>query len=436
MTCLGGCHDPAGDNAPTVAVVTPNSLPRCPVRRSMRSLIVAMLCLTLGVDTAKACWLWRHRGRQNHCRPAVHCPPPCPTTRCDTVGTACGEAVEPAAIWQPVAIAAATAPSECPCETPAEFEAMTRATEPVQAAPAADATAAPESPVVHGATLLVDAPPTLPPGPPAAPELEPEPTPDQRPVSVLATTPAQPMPPADAAVPAAEPPKTIAPASNEQPAAEPAAAPLALELPSTTPPMPAAPVESLAVAPPVAPPEPNLFDLYDDEAAAAKNAPAADTSDAVVPVPDARPARPADAAPQGEPEMVESDSAAPPAGTPAPSADTPRPADGDAAPADAAPAEEAGEQPAAPAPADATADASRRVAREPLRRWSDVTGSHSTQGWLVAVAADRVRILKLNGRHTTIGIAALSAADREYVTAVGERLADLAPDTATATAGL
>jgi len=69
------------------------------------------------------------------------------------------------------------------------------------------------------------------------------------------------------------------------------------------------------------------------------------------------------------------------------------------------------------------AEAAVTVPNEPMRRWTNDTGTHHTQGWLVEVRADRVRILKVNGRHTTVLTESLSAADRDYVSAVGDRLA-------------
>ena len=47
------------------------------MRRSIHALIVSLLCLTLFVDTAKACWHRRHRSRSHAtCRP-VTCPSSC-----------------------------------------------------------------------------------------------------------------------------------------------------------------------------------------------------------------------------------------------------------------------------------------------------------------------------------------------------------------------
>jgi hypothetical protein len=74
-----------------------------------------------------------------------------------------------------------------------------------------------------------------------------------------------------------------------------------------------------------------------------------------------------------------------------------------------------------------------------MRHWSNDSNTHHTQGWLVEVRTDRVRILKVNGRHTTVLTESLSAADRDYVSAVGARLAAERQDTSPApmaTAGL
>ena len=108
-----------------------------------------------------------------------------------------------------------------------------------------------------------------------------------------------------------------------------------------------------------------------------------------------------------------------------------KPTDGDSETAEeAAPAEEpAAEEADAASEAAAEqveadpAEAAVTVPDEPMRRWSNDSNTHHTQGWLVEVRADRVRILKVNGRHTTVLTESLSAADRDYVSAVGDRLA-------------
>ena len=77
----------------------------------------------------------------------------------------------------------------------------------------------------------------------------------------------------------------------------------------------------------------------------------------------------------------------------------------------------------APVPAPVNEDPFSALPSEPVRRWFDDSGSHDTVGQLVEVHPDRVRIRKLNGRFTTVAISRLSAADQNYVTATGERLA-------------
>jgi hypothetical protein len=52
---------------------------------------------------------------------------------------------------------------------------------------------------------------------------------------------------------------------------------------------------------------------------------------------------------------------------------------------------------------------------EPLRHWRDNTGRHDTLGTLVEVHPDRIRILKTNGRHSTVSRRRLSTLDRDYV---------------------
>ena len=70
---------------------------------------------------------------------------------------------------------------------------------------------------------------------------------------------------------------------------------------------------------------------------------------------------------------------------------------------------------------------------QPSRTWRDDTGRHSTAGRLVEVRADSVRILKVTGRHTTVPMSRLSAADREHVAGIAlatRRRTDRTGDTA------
>ncbi|MCY3014134.1 MAG: hypothetical protein NT171_05445 [Planctomycetota bacterium] len=55
---------------------------------------------------------------------------------------------------------------------------------------------------------------------------------------------------------------------------------------------------------------------------------------------------------------------------------------------------------------------------QPSRAWRDDSGHHGTVGRLVEVHADRVRILKASGRHTTVPMSRLSRADRGHVAGV------------------
>jgi len=200
-----------------------------------------------------------------------------------------------------------------------------------------------------------------------------EPLPDLRPATAAAGT----LPQADQPVPASLdlPEQTAAPKQDAT-----AAQPL--------PAMPANPaVDDLAVAPDDTPREENLFDVFADDDAGEQ------------------------AGPADEPEMTEERTTDGDDAEPAPAAD-----DAPTPPAKDAPAEEAA--------GDAVeATAATSVPDEPLRRWTDATGDHHAQGWLVEIGADEAMILKVSGRHTTIALTDLSADDQAYVAAVAARLA-------------
>jgi hypothetical protein len=115
-------------------------------------------------------------------------------------------------------------------------------------------------------------------------------------------------------------------------------------------------------------------------------------------------------------------------------------ADGDATePAeDSADAADAAEPAEDAAPAKADADSAAVEPAEPLRRWIDASGAHETRGWLVGVTSTHVRILKANGRHSTVAIDALSPTDQGYVADVAVKIAARrqAPAPVVKTAGL
>jgi len=393
-------------------------------------MIVALLCLTLFVDSAKACWWLRpHRSRAQVCRPVACRPAAQPA--CDIVSDA------------PVAYETIFVDdqSDCLCSAPPaehaadDHEAVNHETGgqviDIRAGEA-EASVLEQGVVVHGPTIVVDTAPAQP-APAAA---QPMPIAATGPVVLPTPTPAE--EPIPELKPAIAPQSPVAPASNEQPMPEPAAGlgkPAESDQPvAPATPMPAA-VEDLAGGPDVKPPrqepkEPNLFDLYGDDAddeAAPSEEPPADSRPETADDDAGEPAEDADddATLADEAEMTEDDA----------EATETEANDGDSEPAEeAAPAEEpaadaaAEEADAAPEAAAEQAEAepaeaAMTVPNEPIRRWSNDSNTHHTQGWLVEVRADRVRILKVNGRHTTVLTESLSAADRDYVSAVGDRLA-------------
>jgi hypothetical protein len=446
------------------------------VRRSMHSLIVALLCLTLFVDSAKACWwLRQHRSRGHVCRPV--CPPPCALVP--------GEPVAHEVIF-------VDDQSDCLCDAaPAEqfvseehvvledhvvleqtigHDDVEHGVEDAAVAPTGRVE---DSVVVHGPTMVVDATPAQ----PAISAAEPssvvaQPMPVAAAGGAVLPTPTIAQEPIPALKPAIEPQSPVSPASNEQPMPEPQAAAAAMAKPTApvqaaeatagndaaddaAAPMPA-PAEDLAGGPtmklPMQPPkEPNLFDLYDNEGdddvaapedmpseeAPVDSKPATADDDAGEPAEDSA----AEATATDDPEMTDDDAKATEAEatdggseTAKPDAAAEEPAADDAAEEPDAAPEAAAEQ----AEAD-PAEAALAVPNEPMRSWSNDTGTHHTQGWLVEVRTDRVRILKVNGRHTTVLTESLSAADRDYVQAVGDRLATQQQGTSPApstTAGL
>jgi len=378
------------------------------VRRPLHCLIVALLCLNLCVDSARACW---HVRRRSQCCPAPSCSvPSCSAPSCGTwtvttcagdpaawihgpqewaghvVLTDCGPGV---VVW-----ADATQPAQC-C-VPDDVAYTVVAEHAIHDGIALDGVVVTqevvdhvetqrvvtEEAVVHSPTIVLGTAPAAAgdQGPqtarPVAPQPQAasrEPLPDLRPATAAAGT----LPQADQPVPASLdlPEQTAAPKQDAT-----AAQPL--------PAMPANPaVDDLAVAPDDTPREENLFDVFADDDAGEQ------------------------AGPADEPEMTEERTTDGDDAEPAPAAD-----DAPTPPAKDAPAEEAA--------GDAVeATAATSVPDEPLRRWTDATGDHHAQGWLVEIGADEAMILKVSGRHTTIALTDLSADDQAYVAAVAARLA-------------
>ena len=88
--------------------------------------------------------------------------------------------------------------------------------------------------------------------------------------------------------------------------------------------------------------------------------------------------------------------------------------------------------PAIEAPADAASpdenslddldDLFGQTSRDGMRVWTDNTGGYQTVGRLVVIAKTHVRLLKDNGRYSTVPLTRLSERDVEYVMAVAVKL--------------
>lgn len=423
------------------------------MRRRLHCLIVALLCLNLCVDSARACW---HLRRRSPC-----CPPACATPAYGAWTVIdCG--VAPAAwthephVWTWSGHVVVTDRAQC-CPT-GEPEYVGGGVEIVHDCTPVDGVvtehvvdqeethdpqAGADGAVLHSPTTVLRSPgpgspdlgspslssPSLgaaasadPAQPPTARPVAPqpqvasqvasqEPLPDLRPATPSDDTPRRAdkgltgNPPVPASLDIPEQPtapRQDAAAAQQKPATEEMPAPASRVEP---PAMPA--VDDVAVAPPDdMPREENLFDLFaaDDEDAGEQGTPA------------------------DEPEMTEERATDGDDAEPAPATDdAPKP------PAQDDPQDDPEEGDAGAV--EATADTS--VPDEPLRRWTDATGEHHAQGWLVRIGDEEACILKVSGRHTTMALADLSADDQAYVAAVAARLAGR-PATAAAgdTAGL
>jgi hypothetical protein len=63
------------------------------------------------------------------------------------------------------------------------------------------------------------------------------------------------------------------------------------------------------------------------------------------------------------------------------------------------------------------------VIRRGVRVWTDDTGKYQTVARLVVIAKTHVRLLKQNGRYTTVPLGRLSQADLDYVMSAAQKLA-------------
>lgn len=67
----------------------------------------------------------------------------------------------------------------------------------------------------------------------------------------------------------------------------------------------------------------------------------------------------------------------------------------------------------------------QNLRRKGMRVWTDNTGRYRTVGRLVVIAKTHVRLLKDNGRHTTVPLHRLSHQDLDYVMVVAKKLAGM-----------
>ena len=339
------------------------------MQRYAKMLVVMMLVLSMAVDTALACRMFRRsRGSSacyTRCQPVCN---PCPV-QCDPC---CGEAMMGSAdaIFIPDSHTSDRPIAEPPV-SPETSKPTLAPSEPTPAKP----TPVPDEPL---------------PAPTPEEAVTPEPAPD--------------VPPADpTSVPEPEPapPVEPAPADEEMPAEDPAVEPID--------PAPA-PADPADVVPDVAPEEPVPAEAPPAETPAEE----VDNLFGEEPAADAPAEKPAD-----EP-------AAEPADEPVPE---PAPADepvddlfGDPAAEEApkAPAEAPAEKPA-DADVDNLFDSSNGPNRasgitvSDYRKWIDNTGNYRVNARLVVVLNGKVRLFKENGRYTTVPFERLSEADLEFV---------------------
>jgi hypothetical protein len=218
--------------------------------------------------------------------------------------------------------------------------------------------------------------------------------------------------------PAVPPVPPAAPATEPAPADPSPAAPSAVPPPVPAEPVPPTPAPARAetpAAPAPSPASPSASESFDDLfPPATPAAPAAsEPANRAAPVAPALPEPPA-RSPAPAPSPDEDDPFAPQAPAPAPAVDE----DDPFAPAPAGNRTGQPAVPARPAPAaDSFADPFQTSAAlsAPLRQWTDDSGLFQIRGRLIAILDGKVRILKTTGRTTTVPLARLSAADRQYV---------------------
>lgn len=380
------------------------------MRRWLRVLVVGVLTVVLSIDSASACRLFRGR-----------CRPRCRVLSCRVVRPVCGSVVacrphEPAVVVESLPVqccvpadgsaravivemdeAAITVPSHAePASIPSTSAPVAaEATRPATPTPVLE----PLEPLTPIAPASAEQSPS--PKPPAGAEPAPATQPQFKTAAEILTESAEKERLEKAAAEAATPPapepqfKTAAEILAESAEKETADKPVPQPAPEGPQDRPTGPPMEKAPSP--QPIEENLFDEGNDDPAREDR------------VPMKKKAPPKEAIEDlfDEPEAETSPSSEQPEST--------------EKPADEGPSEE---------PTEKTEDdpfAALDADPEPVRLWIDSSGRHQTIGRLVEVHSERVRILKANGRYTTVPMQQLSQHDQAYVASVGERLAGRAP---------
>jgi len=413
------------------------------MRRICRIVVVCLVITSLSSSQILAC----HGARSRHrccrvvrtCCPTVVVEPACMPSCCEgiPVRAACGESATfgvPREMVETIETGGGTAAKESMQQPETVMKSpgaggesatteVAPPSSPVTIRPLTPAPRAPSASKAEIAEPAADDPGVAPPVPGS-----PEPEMRRPPVVVEEPSPKAPPTADGLALPPLTPPALNPPVRPEAPMkptepvkpaerVRPAAPATDLDLSEdASPPMPAKPAMPAEPAPekpaPVREPKPSgtndLDDLFNDSGrpAAPPAKPAAEPA-AAQPDPEAEPAKP----------------------TPAPATEPP--------------AKEApiGEEPAKPskepaAPEESDPFASLPTPHEPVRLWVDETGLFEVTGRLVSIGSGTARILKSNGRHTTVAFEKLSDHDRFYVEATAARITSSRLPAAVRTAGL
>lgn len=309
---------------------------------------------------------------------------------------------------------------------------------PVTIRPLAPAPRTPSEPPAEAATPAADEPGVTPPVP-SSPPVPVSPEPVMRPPVVVEE-------PAPKAQPTEEGPALPRPPAPSRPEAEmpddaalpkpPAPAPVS-DVPAPKPAEPEAPMKPAEPRTPAAPKdEEDLFEDATEPAPAKPAMPAAPAAEKPAPTKEPKPGESLDdifndGGDAKKPATAEAGPVAEPA-QPTPEPEQPTAEPDATEPSKEEPATEQEE----PAASETDPFAVVPTPREPVRLWVDDTGLYEVTGRLVSIGRGTARILKSNGRHTTVPLEQLSEHDRFYVEATANRIASSRIPPAERTAGL